>query len=162
MRYPCIDRSDLQRPVLAWMLTLGTALAWATPARADDAAALARHRHASVCVAVLKRDALALRDSAAAGDAGKRAEMVSLTEIGFAFVGTAYKDGLRKPLADQLLDEAEATQRHQSEQALGQLAASCRTEGAQLLDDASFLERLLVRNRAAARVDKLLAADARR
>lgn len=130
-------------------------------AQAEDVAAMARHRHASVCVAVLKRDALTLRSAAAAGDTAKKAEMVHLTEIGFAFIYNAYKDGLRKPLADQLLDEAEAAQQHQPASVLNPLSTGCQTEGTQLIADASALERMLNSKLAAARVDKLLAADKR-
>ncbi|MDE2503051.1 MAG: hypothetical protein KGL18_08770, partial [Burkholderiales bacterium] len=89
-------------------------------------------RHASSCVAVLKRDALALAPRAAAPDAEARARMVTLTEWGFAFIGAAYEQGLRNPRADELLDEAEQAQATQGADALRRLSASCQVEGARL------------------------------
>lgn len=118
---------------------------------------LARWQQASACVAVLKADVLALRDRTWAGTAGLKPEMKRLTEQGFAFIGTAYKQGLREPLADRLLDEAEAVQKRSSPEALRALSQSCRAEGGKLLKQANVLERMLVGNRAEARVDKLLA-----
>jgi hypothetical protein len=66
---------------------------------------------------------------------------------------------LRKPLADQLLDEAERRQSLMAPVALQDLSVSCQAEGQRLLQDANFLERALVRNRAKARVEDLLAPD---
>lgn len=122
--------------------------------------------HDSECVAVLKRDAVALaaRVDAASSDTASsdtareaaRREMVRLTEAGFAFIGTAYKKGLRNPRADELLAEAERTLQGRPEAALRSLSRQCQAEGAELLQRANFLERALVGNRAKARVDKML------
>jgi hypothetical protein len=118
---------------------------------------LARWQQASACVAVLKADVLALRDRTWSGTPGLKPEMKRLTEQGFAFIGTAYKQGLREPLADRLLEETEAAQKRASPESLRALSQSCRADGARLLKQANVLERLLVGNRAEARVDKLLA-----
>ena len=116
----------------------------------------ARHRHASMCVAELKHEVQGLRERAQAGAQNLRPEMIRLTEWGFSFVGTAYKAGLRKPLADQLLKEAEAELPRLGPEARRQLGADCRAEGARLYKNANFLEQALVTNRARARVDELL------
>ncbi len=123
----------------------------------DDAARLAGYKHASACVAVLKHEALVLTQRYKAGHTETRPEIVRLTEHGFAFIGTTYKSGLRKPLADQLLDEAEKAQKQANPEALRQLLGECQVEGAKLLREANFIERGLVGNRAAARVEKMLA-----
>lgn len=131
----------------------GAAAAQSDPAPAD----LARWQQASACVAVLKADVLVLRDKTWSGTPGLKPEMKRLTEQGFAFIGTAYKQGLRAPLADRLLEEAEAAQKRASAESLRALSQSCRADGARLLKQANVLERMLVGNRAEARVDKLLA-----
>lgn len=141
--------------LLAPLLCLCCALPAAAAAE-PSATELARWRRASACVAVLKADVVVLRERSLAGTAGLRPEMQRLTEQGFALVGTAYKQGLRNPLADQLLDEAEAAQKRQGTEALRTLSQECRVEGARTLKEASFIERALVANRARARVDQLL------
>lgn len=113
----------------------------------------------SSCVAVMKTNLLDLTERFHRGETSVRNDIVHLTELGFSFVGTAYKRGLRKPLADQLLDEAERRQSLMAPVALQDLSVSCQAEGQRLLQDANFLERALVRNRAKARVDDLLAPD---
>ena len=56
-----------------------------------------------------------------------------------------------------MLDEAEKAQTHASPEALRQLLGECQLEGAKLLREANFVERALVGNRAASRVEKMLA-----
>jgi hypothetical protein len=138
---------------LALAALCGAAAAQSDPSAQD----LARWQQASACVAVLKADVLALRDRTWSGTPGLKPEMKRLTEQGFAFIGTAYKQGLREPLADRLLEEAEAAQKRASADSLRALSQGCRADGARLLKQANVLERLLVGNRAEARVDKLLA-----
>jgi hypothetical protein len=143
--------------------TLATVLAaaepQAAPASAADDANMARYRRASACVAVMKQDVLTLASRFRAGDTAVRPEMQRLTELGFTFIGTAYKSGLRKQLADPMLADAEKAQKRQSPEALRQLSADCQTEGDQLWRDSNFIERALVSNRARARVEALLAPD---
>ena len=133
----------------------------ASPAQAaPDPADQAFFQRASVCSAVLKHDVLQLKRRAEAGEPGLRAQMERLAEFSFSYVGTAYKRGLRKPQADELLDQAEAQQRSLGLAALRTLSADCQAEGDRLLNSANVLERALVRNRAKARVDQLLAKPA--
>ena len=143
-------------PLTLCLLALAAPMA-ALAAPADDAAQQASYRHASECVAVLKRDALGLVDSSRSGQPGARASLLRLTEQGFAFVGTAYKAGLRNPQADQLLAEAEQAQQRWPAELLRQLSTDCQGEGAALLKQSNFIERALVSNRAKARVEHLLA-----
>lgn len=143
-------------PPLPLALLLVLAPLTAAHAAPGDDPALASYRHASECVAVLKRDALGLVERSKAGQTGARADLQRLTEQGFAFVGTAYKNGLRNPQADQLLAEAEQAQQRWPAERLRQLSTDCQGEGATLLKQSNFIERALVGNRAKARVDQLL------
>ncbi|MDE2367704.1 MAG: hypothetical protein KGN16_01940 [Burkholderiales bacterium] len=149
-----------QARILSAALLVGVLGTGVPACAADDTPAF--YRHASSCVAVLKRDALALAPRAATPDAEARARMVVLTEWGFAFIGAAYEQGLRNPRADELLKEAEQAQSALDADALHQLSAACQVEGAKLLDERGGLMRALARNRANARVDKLLADQAAR
>lgn len=146
--------------ILAVALAAWSATGLASPARADDADE-AYYRRASTCAAALKREVVALKDRYLRGETGLRGEIQRLTEQSFTFVGIAYKRGLRNPRADQLLDEAERAQQRLSPAALRGLSADCQAEGAKLLSDSNVIERALVRNRAKARVEQLLAPPAR-
>lgn len=83
------------------------------------------------------------------------------TEHGFVFIGVAYKKGLRNPEADQMLKAAEARWSQQSAAQQATRLGRCTQQADQLMADVSGLERFLVRNRAQARVDKLLAKEPR-
>ncbi|MDT7835712.1 hypothetical protein [Aquabacterium sp. OR-4] len=143
-------------PALA--LALAMALAFARPALAaePDAADQAFYRRAASCAGVMKQEVVRLAGRWRAGERGVRGEVQRLTELSFAFVGVAYKRGLRGEAADRLLAEAERTQAAQGAAVLRQLSADCQAEGRQLLDKSNSLERMLVRNRAKARVGHLL------
>lgn len=122
----------------------------------EDANDAVFFRRAATCVAVMKADVERLVPRFSAGESALRPNLERLTAQGFAFIGTAYKRGLRKDEADRMLAEAQAQQRSQTPESLRLLSSSCQTEGAALLTNASGLERALVNNRARARVDKLL------
>ncbi|MDX9842552.1 MAG: hypothetical protein RBT42_02230 [Aquabacterium sp.] len=83
------------------------------------------------------------------------------TEHGFVFIGVAYKKGLRNPEADQMLKVAEARWSQLSAAQQATRLSRCTQQADQLMADVSGLERFLVRNRAQARVDKLLAKEQR-
>ncbi|MBC7699141.1 hypothetical protein [Aquabacterium sp.] len=116
------------------------------------------HEHRAACVAALTTQAEPLAARLKTGDRSVEAELLKLTQSGFALIGIAYQDGLRKPEADQLLDAAKQAQKSMSAPALSQLQASCRLEGAQVLTDANALERFLVNSAAQRRVKRI--ADA--
>lgn len=81
------------------------------------------------------------------------------TEKGFIFVGVAYKQGLRNPEADQLLHAAEQRWEKMGKEEQAKRLASCASRAQVLMDDVSFIERYIVRNRAQARVDRLLSKE---
>ena len=115
------------------------------------------YQRASDCVAVMKRDVVSLQARYRSGQTQVKPQMLHLTELGFGFIGTAYKRGLRKAEADVLLANAERAQSSQPADVLASLSGSCQVEGDRLLQKANVLERALITNRAKARVDDLLA-----
>ena len=74
---------------------------------------------------------------------------------GFAFIGTVYLQGVRDEEANRLLKAAEKAQEGLAASELAARQAACRTEGAQLLKNANYLERAFVMNAAQRRVDRL-------
>jgi hypothetical protein len=60
---------------------------------------------------------------------------------GFAFIGTAYLQGVRDAEADRLLKAAEAAQKEIPVDELTARQAACRSEGARLLENANAIER---------------------
>lgn len=116
------------------------------------------YRHAAHCVALFKRDALALQPEARAGHAAAKAQMVQLTAWGFGFIGTAYKRGLRNPRADALLAESERALGDWDAAKRQEVTEQCQADARAIFANASGLERAVVNNRAAARVDKQLKA----
>lgn len=141
------------------VLSSGLSLLLATAAQAQvvEPPPEVFYRRASACVAVMKRDVVSLKQRLLAGAPQLRPQMVKLTELGFTFIGTAYKRGLRKEQADALLAEAETAQKTQPAEGLKKLSTDCQAEGSRLLAKANVIERALVSNRAKARVDDLLA-----
>lgn len=81
------------------------------------------------------------------------------TEKGFIFVGVAYKQGLRNPEADKLLHEAEQRWQKLSKEEQAKRLSTCSAKAGDLMDEVSFIERYIVRNRAQSRVDKLLSKE---
>lgn len=126
--------------------------AWANPGEAD----LAFFKRTSVCAAVLKQEVVTLQGRVNRGEGQLRGDIQRLTEQSFAYVGTAYKRGLRNPQADQMLGEAEAALKRLPPATQRQQLQECQAEGGRILANANVLERALVRNRAKARVDQLL------
>jgi hypothetical protein len=78
------------------------------------------------------------------------------TELGFVFIGVAYKEGLRNPEAEQMLKAAEKRWTLLNKADQDKRLTACSIKARQLMDDASVLERFIVKNRAAARVERLL------
>ena len=82
------------------------------------------------------------------------------TEMGFIFIGVAYKEGLRSPEAEQMLKAAEKRWAALSKADQDKRLTACASRSQQLMDDVSFVERYIVKNRAEARVDRLLEKEA--
>lgn len=139
--------------LLLWAVSSGAVLAQSTPA---DDPKLPAWKRTSACVAVMKREIVGLADQYKAGKRQVEPEMVRLAEWSFALIGTAYKQGLRKPQADKLLEEAEAALKIQSPEEQKALLQACQIEGQKTYKDANFVERALVSNRAKARIESLL------
>lgn len=131
-------------------------LTLAIGAQATETDDEAFYHHAAQCVALLKQDALALVPAAKGGDVPAKAQMVQLTAWGFGFIASAYKRGLRNPRADTLLDEAEADQQTWPASRRQSQTDRCLTDARDIFTNASGLERAIVNNRAAARVERLL------
>jgi hypothetical protein len=112
-------------------------------------------QHAAACVAALESEAIGMAQQFRAGKAEVEPELVSRVQQGFAFVGAAYKQGLRGEEADHLLKAAEKAQEGLPPAELAARQAACRTEGAALLANANVLERAFVTRAAQRRVDKL-------
>ncbi|TAK93186.1 MAG: hypothetical protein EPO09_13470 [Aquabacterium sp.] len=133
------------------MLMLGQS-AWADePSAAENQAFFL---DAATCAAALEARVVE-RQTQARTDARDQA-MLSDVEHGFVFIGVAYKRGLRNPQADEMLHAAEKRWAALPKSDKEARQASCSRQGQALIDDVSMLERFLVRNRASARVERLL------
>ena len=131
-------------------LVAAALLAAALSASADPTPA-----HAASCVAALESEAAALAQQFRAGDTGIEPELVRRVQEGFAFIGAAYKQGLRGEEADRMLKDAEKAQESLPPAELAARQAACRGEGSQLLAHANVIERAFVNRAAQRRVDKL-------
>lgn len=138
---------------LALTSILGLAATSATANSDIEDSALQERR--ATCVAALTTLAEPLAARLKKGDHGGEAELLDLTESGFALIGAAYRDGLRKPEADKLLDAAKKAQKNLPAPDLAKLQSACKAEGAKVLADASMLEHFLVTSAARKRVDRI-------
>src|SRR5690348_6121203 len=121
-------------------------------ARAQDAEPTPEH--SADCVAALEVQAIEMADQLRAGKTEIEPELVRRVQEGFAFIGVAYKQGLRKEAADKLLKQAEANAQTLPHDELVARQAACRAEGAQLLANANVFERAFVAHAAQRRVDR--------
>ena len=112
-------------------------------------------QHSAECVAALGVDAEAMADQYRSGHTEVEAELVRRVQQGFAFIGTAYLQGVRDTEADRLLKAAEAAQKEIPAAELSARQVACRKEGARLLEKANAIERALVMKAAQRRVDRL-------
>jgi hypothetical protein len=122
----------------------------ALPARAGPTP-----QHTAECVAALEVQAAAMADEYRSGKTEIEPELVRRVQEGFAFIGTAYLQGLREDEANRLLKAAQKAQESLPPAELAARQAACRTEGARLLEKANVLERAFVMKAAQRRVDKL-------
>lgn len=109
---------------------------------------------AADCAAAL--EARVIERTAQARTDARNQAILHDTELGFVYVGVAYRRGLRNPEADDMLKAAEKRWSQLSKTEQARRLSSCVTQAEQLMEDVSGLERFIVRNRAAARVDRLL------
>jgi len=128
----------------------------ATPARANaDVEDPDLQERRAACVAALTTLAEPLAARLKQGDHGGEAELLGLTESGFALIGAAYRDGLRKPEADKLLAAAKKAQKNMPAPELAKLQSACKAEGGKVLAEASMLEHFLVTSAARKRVNRI-------
>lgn len=111
--------------------------------------------HTATCVAALEVQAAAMADEYRNGRTDIEPELVRRVQEGFAFIGTAYLNGLREEEANRLLKAAEKAQETLPADELAERQAACRIEGARLLANANILERAFVMKAAQRRVEKL-------
>lgn len=78
------------------------------------------------------------------------------TELGFVYVGIAYKNGLRNPEADQMLKASEKRWAPLGKAEKARTLSLCTARAQKLMKDVSSLERYIVQKRAKSRVAKLL------
>lgn len=124
-------------------------------AAAGPAAAEPTPEHAAACVAALEREAEGMAQQFRQGKVEIEPELVHRVQQGFAFIGSAYKQGVRDEEATRMLKAAEKAQESLSAAELAARQAECRAEGTHLLDHANVLERAFVQHAARRRVDKL-------
>jgi len=111
--------------------------------------------HSADCVAALEVEAIEMADQLRAGKSEIEPELVRRVQQGFAFIGVAYKQGLRKEEADKLLKQAEANTQTLPHAELVARQTACQAEGARLLANANVFERAFVAHAAQRRVDRL-------
>ena len=140
----------LDRLVLVFTLLLTNSV-WA---ETKPNAKQAFFQEASDCAAAFEARVVE-RQAQPKSDARNQA-MLSDTELGFTYVGVAYKKGLRNPEADQMLKAAEKRWSTLSKTEQQARLSSCTTKAQQLLNDVSGFERFIIKNRAKSRVDRLL------
>lgn len=110
---------------------------------------------AASCVAALKVRAEPLAQRLRAGDASAEAPLLPIVTASFAFIGTAYKQGLRKKEADEMLQAAERAQATMPPADLAKLQDACQAQGQQLYAKANYFERQFVSRAVSNRIDKL-------
>jgi len=93
------------------------------------------------------------------GKAEVEPELVHRVQQGFAFIGAAYKQGVRDEEATRMLKAAEKAQESLPPAELSARQAACKSEGTRLLDSANVLERAFVEHAARRRVEKLKRSD---
>ena len=125
-------------------------LAAALPAQADPSVA-----HGADCVAALKVRAEPLAERLRHGDAAAEASLLPIVRASFAFIGSAYKQGLRNPKADEMMAAAEKAQAQMPPAELARMQDACQAEGTQLLAQASVFEQLFVNHAVRKRIDRL-------
>jgi hypothetical protein len=154
--------SALRSPARAGLLAAAACPLASGAAAAQSApdANEAFYQRAADCAAAMQADQFALVARARAGTPGLRPELIHLTKLGFAYVGTAYLRGLRDPRGSDMLKAATAEQKGWPAERHQALVAQCRVEAEKVYDEANSMEQWLVDNKATKRVDRFLSAPA--
>jgi hypothetical protein len=128
------------------------------PAAASSDDDEAFFQRAATCAAALQFDQLALVARARAGATDVRPELLHLTKLGFAYVGTAYLHGLRDPRGSDMLKAATAEQKSWPAARHAALVSECRVEAQKVYDNAGGMWQWAVDKKAAKRVERFLSA----
>jgi hypothetical protein len=132
-------------------IVLALALSFATSAALADP----NPSQAAYCVAALKARAEPVAQRLRRGETTAEAQLLPIVTASFAFIGSAYKQGVRSPQADELVKAAEQTQSRLPPAELGKVQDGCQAQGEHLLSQANAFERAFVTHAAHARIDKL-------
>jgi len=114
-------------------------------------------QEASDCAAAFEARVLERR-AQPRSDARNQA-ILSDTQLGFVYAGLAYEQGLRNPEAGQMLKASQKRWSTLSKAEQQSALVVCTAKAQQLMKDINALERFIVKNRAKARVDKLLRSE---
>jgi len=145
--------SPLKRGLASAVLACATA---GTAAAADNADETFYQR-AATCAAAMQVDQLALANKARVGDDEARAQLLQLTRLGFAYVGTAYLHG---PRGSDMLKAAAVEQKNWPLGRHAALAAECHVEAQKVYDNAGAIWQWAIDKKAKSRVDRFLSAPA--
>jgi hypothetical protein len=110
---------------------------------------------AAYCVAALKSRAEPVAERVRHGEPSAEAQLLPIVTASFAFIGSAYKQGVRQAEADQLVSQAERSQSKLPPAELGKVQDACQRQGQQLYDRASYVERQVVSRAAQSRIGRL-------
>jgi hypothetical protein len=119
------------------------------------AATLPSPEHSALCVQALKLRADALGDRLDPGQPEVEAQLQTLLERGFAFIGSAYLQGLDRAQGDALLAKASQQLQRLPEAQLARRQAECEAEGARLLQEAGPFAQNLATRSAAKRIERV-------
>jgi hypothetical protein len=134
-------------------LTVGTVYSQAKSA-VPAAPAPSFFQEASDCAAAFESRVLERR--AQPRSEARNQAILNDTQLGFVYVGVAYEKGLRNPEAGQMLKVSQKRWAALSKAEQQALLSTCTAKAQQLMKDINAFERYIVKNRAQARVDKLL------
>ena len=126
------------------------AIGAASGVRADPSPA-----QAASCVAALKVRAEPVAQRVRQGETAAESQLLPIVTASFAFIGSAYKQGIRNPQADDMMKAAEKSQATLPPAELGKLQDRCQAQGEQLLAQANYFERQFVTRAAHSRIDRL-------
>lgn len=107
------------------------------------------------CVAALKTRAEPMVKRVQAGDAAAEAQLIPVVTASFAFIGTAYKQGVGSEEAERMLEQAQKSQSGMPPAELAKVQDACQAEGQTLYREANFIERQFVKRAVSARIEKL-------
>jgi hypothetical protein len=112
--------------------------------------------HSAYCVAALKTRAEPISKRVQGGsDPRAEAQLHPIVTASFAFIGTAYKQGVSGERADELLKAAQKSQAAMPPAELNKVQDACEVEGQALFKQANAFERQFVKRAADSRIERL-------